>query len=167
MSLKNTDGCTISKTYDSAICVYNKVSVNFSSPDTAGCLIHKATFTPSVSSNGTTLTSYLWNFPSGSPSSDTNLTPPKITYSSVGQYDVSLQVTNSVGCTFTEYKKDFLRTGDSAALQVSVKDTAVCKYQNDTFIIKTFHLSPEVLLIGTLRLTIFLYIKQVPKQTLL
>lgn len=142
VSLKNTDGCTISKTYDSAICVYNKVSVNFSSPDTAGCLIHKATFTPSVSSNGTTLTSYLWNFPSGSPSSDTNLTPPKITYSSVGQYDVSLQVTNSVGCTFTEYKKDFLRTGDSAALQVSVKDTAVCKYQNDTFIIKNFSSFP-------------------------
>ncbi len=136
VNLKNTDGCVISKTYDSATCVYNKVDVDFTSPDTAGCLIHKATFTPSVSSNGTTLTSYLWSFSGGSPSSDTNLTPPKVTYSSVGQYDVSLQITNSVGCTFTKYKKDFLRTGDTAALQISVKDTALCKGVNDTFIIK-------------------------------
>ncbi|MDZ4757862.1 MAG: PKD domain-containing protein [Bacteroidota bacterium] len=142
VSLKNTDGCTISKTYDSAVCVYNKVSVDFSTPDTAGCLIHKAKFTPSVSSNGTTLTSYLWNFPSGNPSTDTNLTPATITYSSVGQYDVSLQVTNSVGCTFTEYKKNYLRTGDSAALQVSVNDTSFCKGEKDTFIIKNFSSYP-------------------------
>lgn len=44
---------------------------------------------------GNAITTWQWSFPGGTPASHTGQTPPAITYSATGQYDVTLTVTNS------------------------------------------------------------------------
>ena len=47
----------------------------------------------------TTNASYLWSFPGGSPASSTSLNPGNITYSTPGNYIITLSVTNDCGTT--------------------------------------------------------------------
>ena len=54
-----------------------------------------------------TASSYAWEFPGGTPSSSNSQTPPTVTYSSPGNYDVSLTVTNSEGSS-TETKSGYV-----------------------------------------------------------
>lgn len=46
---------------------------------------------------GSNITSYLWTFPGGNPSSSTLQVPPAITYATANSYNVNLAVTNSCG----------------------------------------------------------------------
>lgn len=64
-------------------------------------------FTDLSNNGGNTITSWQWSFPGGTPSSHTGQTPPAITYSAVGTYDVSLTVTNSQSSD-TETKTAFI-----------------------------------------------------------
>ena len=53
------------------------------------------TFTDNSAGGGNPITNWTWTFPGGSPSSFVGQTPPAITYSTAGVYDVTLSVTNS------------------------------------------------------------------------
>ena len=64
-----------------------------------------------------TPTSWSWSFPGGTPATSTLQTPPLITYSTAGQYNVSLTVTNSFGNN-TNTKTNYI-TVVSAALPVA------------------------------------------------
>ncbi len=44
---------------------------------------------------GNAITTWQWSFPGGTPASFTGQTPPAITYAAIGQYDVTLTVTNA------------------------------------------------------------------------
>ncbi len=63
---------------------YNTISANGS-----------VNFTDLSSDGGNTITSWLWTFTGGTPSSYTGQTPPAITYTTIGTYNVTLTVTNS------------------------------------------------------------------------
>lgn len=52
-------------------------------------------FIDQSSGGGNAITTWQWSFPGGTPASFTGQTPPAITYSATGQYDVTLTVTNS------------------------------------------------------------------------
>lgn len=56
---------------------------------------NSVTFTDQSGSGGNALTDWNWSFPGGSPSSFVGQTPPPILYSTIGSYDVTLEVTNS------------------------------------------------------------------------
>ncbi|NSW44540.1 MAG: M6 family metalloprotease domain-containing protein [Bacteroidales bacterium] len=62
----------------------------------------------STTPTGTTITSWQWSFPGGNPSSYTGQTPPAITYTTAGSYNVSLTVTNSASNTDTETKTSYI-----------------------------------------------------------
>lgn len=85
------------------------------------------TFTKNVSNIaaifGSTYTSkpvsYAWSFPGGSPASSTSATPPAVTYSTAGSYDVTLTVTyTDLSATGTFTKTNYIYVSDAYA-QVS------------------------------------------------
>jgi len=53
------------------------------------------TFTDQSAGAGNAITNWSWSFPGGTPSSFVGQTPPPIQYSTIGSYDVTLEVTNS------------------------------------------------------------------------
>jgi PKD repeat protein len=64
------------------------------------------TFTDFSSDGGNPISNWTWSFPGGTPNSFTGQTPPAITYTTAGVYDVTLTVTNSqntVPLTKTNY----------------------------------------------------------------
>ncbi len=71
-------------------------AVNFTANDTSGCSPHPVQFSDlSTAGAGTTNTTWEWNFGDGATSTLQN---PSHTYSSGGNYTVTLKVTNDKGC---------------------------------------------------------------------
>jgi len=62
----------------------------------------------SATPTGTTLSTWQWTFNGGNPSSYTGQTPPAITYSTPGTYDVTLTVTNSASSSNSETKTAYI-----------------------------------------------------------
>lgn len=56
---------------------------------------NNVTFVDQSAGGGNAITNWTWSFPGGSPSSFVGQTPPAIQYSTIGTYDVTLEVTNS------------------------------------------------------------------------
>ena len=69
---------------------------NFTANDTSGCRPFNVDFTDLSSSLGGSITNWLWNFGDGNTSTSQN---PSNIYSAVGNFTVSLQITDSTGCT--------------------------------------------------------------------
>ncbi len=81
----------------------------------------------SLTEPGTSVVSWAWNFGDGSTSSDQN---PLKTYSSSGNYQVTLVVTNSIGCVDTATK--FVSVGNSPTALFSAP-AVVCALNNIQF----------------------------------
>ena len=79
----------------------------FSSPDTALMLGGQAHFTNTSTGHPTT---YAWTFTGGTPSSSALQTPPTITYSTPGDFDVKLVVTNDYGSN-TKIQTGYVHVG--------------------------------------------------------
>lgn len=93
-------------------------SVDFIADQTIGCGSSIDVNFTDLSSANPAATSYSWIFEGGNPASSANKTPPAITYSTAGTYNVSLTVTNSVGSS-TETKTDYISLGSSISLPFS------------------------------------------------
>lgn len=65
------------------------------------------TFTDQSAGGGIAITNWNWSFPGGIPSTFVGQTPPPIQYSTIGTYDVTLEVTNSQS-TQTLLKTDYI-----------------------------------------------------------
>lgn len=76
---------------------------NFSAPDSVDC---RAPFTVNFQNNSIGAVSWQWNFGDGNSS---NLQNPSHTYTSAGNYTVTLTVTNASGCTANISKTNFVR----------------------------------------------------------
>ncbi|MBU0765537.1 MAG: PKD domain-containing protein [Bacteroidetes bacterium] len=59
-----------------------------------------------------TVTSWLWTFEGGTPSSSTLENPVNIVYNTAGVYDVTLEIV-SAGCTVTELKPDYISVAEA------------------------------------------------------
>lgn len=77
------------------ITVYPKPVVAFTYSDSTGCLPKTIQFTDQSTSAAGSLSNWLWDFGDGSTSTVRN---PSHTYSTAGNFTVSLRVTNSFGC---------------------------------------------------------------------
>ena len=87
-----------SSTYSITITVYPSPTVSFHASDTIVCLGSATTFTNTSSAGVSGAVTLLWNFGDGSTSTATS---PTHTYAAIGTYNVTLIVTNSMGCSTT------------------------------------------------------------------
>lgn len=87
------------------ITVYALPTVNFSATPLTGCYPLPVTFTDLSIPGSGTITNWLWDFGDGNSSASPN---PSHIYSAAGNYNVSLQITNSNGCTKTLTKTNYV-----------------------------------------------------------
>jgi gliding motility-associated-like protein len=137
LRVTNSYGCIGIYTNNSFVTVSDPASLCFSATVVQGKTNFKATYTPNVSLSGRTIKSYKWDFPGGTPSSDTTATPPLITYAgATAKHDAGLTIKTSDGCTYTQTRKDFIEPSigfkpDSACINTPVnliiKATAIDK----------------------------------------
>ncbi|MCP4459106.1 MAG: PKD domain-containing protein [Cytophagales bacterium] len=90
-------------------------TVDFTADVTNGCGSSLSVNFSDLTSANPAPTAYSWSFPGGTPSVSTDQNPPEITYSSIGNYDVTLTVTNSSGQS-TETKTNYIRLGTAFEL---------------------------------------------------
>jgi len=91
------------------ITVYAKPAINFSASNTSGCAPLTTTFTDLSSSSNTNIVSRQWDFGNGNFS---NLSNPTHTYNTPGNYNVSLMLTNSNGCSASSTQTNFINISD-------------------------------------------------------
>lgn len=90
-------GC--SDTITQLAVTYPIPAMNFGTPEAAGCEDFAATFFDSTTVSGGSVVSWFWDFGDGNFSFAQN---PSHTYNDAGSFYVSLTVTSTYGCTFTD-----------------------------------------------------------------
>ena len=109
LTVTDAAGNTNTKTRSGFITVIPKPEVNFSSPDTLpGCAPKLVSFTPQVTNGIPGALTYTWDFGDGVLSTSAN---PTHTYTAVGNFDITLSVTNAQGCNRTLTKTAYIKTG--------------------------------------------------------
>jgi gliding motility-associated-like protein len=108
LTVTNASGSN-TKTITNYITVFAPPTVNFSGDSTVTCPPKNVQFTNLTTPGSSGSTSYLWDFGDGNTSTQIN---PNHTYTTVGNYNVSLIVTNSNGCT-----KSLTKTGYISLIQ--------------------------------------------------
>lgn len=90
------------------ITIYALPVVAFTATPTRGCYPLPVQFTDNSSAGSGTINSWFWDFGDGITSTQQN---PNHVYNSSGNYNVSLIITNSNGCTKTLTKPNYIATG--------------------------------------------------------
>jgi gliding motility-associated-like protein len=111
---------------DSAIIVYDSLTIDFIADNTVGCAPATINFTPTINTAGHTITNYNWTFTGGSPATSSAVSP-SIVYNTSGSYNVGLTVTNSDGCTQTVNKPGYLQMGDTINFSIVPSKTSICR----------------------------------------
>ena len=99
---------------DYGLVIVEPISIDFSGDNEGKLLFEnaKVNFTDlSAGGTGATITAWKWAFEGATPATSTDQNPTNITYASEGTFDVSLEVTNSLGDKKTITKDDFVRIG--------------------------------------------------------
>lgn len=91
------------------ITVHALPSVNFSATPTNGCFPLPVQFTNMSTPGSGTITAILWDFGDGNTSTAAN---PSHIYTAGGNYNISLMITNSNGCTKTLTRTNFISISD-------------------------------------------------------
>jgi gliding motility-associated-like protein len=91
------------------ITVYALPTVNFSATPLNGCFPLPVQFTDNSTPGSGTLTTWLWDFGDGNTSTLPN---PGHVYTAQGNYNVSLMITNSNGCTKTLTRTNYISLSD-------------------------------------------------------
>lgn len=122
--IKNDKGCKDSVVKSNYILV-SKPAARMVASDSAGCVPLGVTFTDSsLATPGTSLVSRNWTFGNGQ-TLQTGSPTANATYTSRGYYNVTLVVTDNIGCTDTISKPAFIRAARPIA-DFDVQDTNVC-----------------------------------------
>lgn len=119
LTCMGTMGCSASKTYSASIDVANPRAL-FSAVPRVGCPPLSTTFTNQAYGNNL---SYNWDFGNGITSTLPN---PTYTYNQTGSYDITLVVTDSMGCSDTLVKPAYIQTINPAANYIPPPTTVSC-----------------------------------------
>lgn len=111
-------GCSSQVQINGAVTVTTPIA-NFSATNTSGCPPLNVQFTNTGSANG----SYLWNFGDGTSSTQQN---PNHVYSSLGEYDVTLIVSNGIGCSDTIAIEDMVYASNEIATYTAPQPITSC-----------------------------------------
>lgn len=105
--------------------VYEPPTVNFSASNTVGCFPMPVQFTDlSTAGAGNTNTIWSWDFGNGQTSTQQN---PLATYTSSGNYTVTLRVTNDKGCTRIVSRPNFISVNTGVDAVFSNTQATVCR----------------------------------------
>ncbi len=115
----SASGCTRSMIYHDIIKVTTSVAIFNASPR-VGCPPLTTSFNSLSPTGGLT---YNWNFGDGSSSSQAN---PSHTYNTPGNFDVTLIIRDSLGCTDTLKKVNYIQTINPAANYIPPPTTVGC-----------------------------------------
>ncbi|MCB0775492.1 MAG: PKD domain-containing protein, partial [Chitinophagaceae bacterium] len=106
------------------ITVYEPPTVNFVGDNLSGCFPLRVQFTDlSTAGSGNTNTSWLWDFGDGTTSTQQN---PLITYTSAGNYSVTLRVTNDKGCTKIFTRSNYITVTNGVTASFTHSLPTVC-----------------------------------------
>ncbi|MBK8610239.1 MAG: PKD domain-containing protein [Chitinophagaceae bacterium] len=83
--------------------------VNFTATPRSGCVPLHAQFTDQSSAGTSTISSWLWDFGDGTTGA---VQHPSHTYATAGNYNVTLQVTTSAGCSKTLTKSNYIQASN-------------------------------------------------------
>ncbi|MBL7926466.1 MAG: gliding motility-associated C-terminal domain-containing protein [Bacteroidia bacterium] len=124
ITLTATTGSCPALTDTQSIYVNDAATANFMQDDSIGCPPFTATFTD-LSTAVAAGSSYLWTFGNGNTSTLVN--PPAQTYTSAGQYTVSLAITSLSGCVSTKTKTNLIKVVDVpvASFIADPKETSI------------------------------------------
>ena len=103
--IQNAAGTKDSIIKSQYITVYALPTVSFTASPLTGCYPLPVHFTDNSTPNTGTITNWLWDFGDGNSSTQQN---PVHTYTASGNYNISLQVTNSNGCSKTLTRTNYV-----------------------------------------------------------
>jgi gliding motility-associated-like protein len=118
----SSDSSTIIK--NQYITVYERPAVEFSVNDSLNCIPFTTRFTDHSSSSVGSIISWQWDFDDGSTSTLQN---PQHLYTQAGNFNITLQVTNSGGCTSSLSKLAYIKAADSIRTQFNFSQPEKCK----------------------------------------
>lgn len=123
----DANGCREELSIDDYITIGNAPVADFNGGPRNACSIpHTVSFNNTSTGNGL---SYFWDFGDGNTSTQA---APSHTYNSFGNFDVSLTVTNTLGCQDTRDRSNYIRVRNMSA-DFSLSDTLVCVNEALTF----------------------------------
>lgn len=106
------------------ITVYPNPVSNFNASDSSGCIPLMVQFTDRSTTSSGTIVNWNWDFGDGTISTAIN---PSHSYINPGNYTVSLQVTNSFGCTKTFSKPQYIHVNSRVAAGFTNVDPPACQ----------------------------------------
>lgn len=106
------------------IVVHESPTINFTASDTTGCFPLSIRFTDLSLPGDGNIISWLWDFGDGDTSAIAN---PAHTYSSQGNYNVSLQVRNSSGCIQSITRLNYIKLNNGVKAAFVAGSAANCK----------------------------------------
>lgn len=118
---KGPDSATITKT--SFITVYGIPQISFSATPLIGCAPMPVQFTDASNPGSGTISNRQWDFGDGFLGTGPN---PVHTYKSAGNFKVTLTITNSFGCYFSDSRFNYITTYDSLIANFGVIAPANC-----------------------------------------
>ncbi|RYE16300.1 MAG: PKD domain-containing protein, partial [Sphingobacteriales bacterium] len=105
------------------ITVHANPVVNFSASSTSGCLPLHIAFTSNSTPGSGDISSYHWDFGDGHTSTAAS---PQHVYTSAGNYNVSLIISNSKGCSKTFYQSNFIKAFPGVNSVFNIQNPAGC-----------------------------------------
>jgi len=116
------NGCVDSVIKPNYISIYKKPEVNFSILPNVGCVPTNSFFENNTVPNGN-VSNIIWNFGDGT-SPVFNIENPRHTFTTAGNYNVSLTVTNEFGCTNSLIRS--YNVYNRPVANISSNDTSIC-----------------------------------------
>lgn len=121
-------GCTNSLVMPGYISI-TPPQANLTADPVRGCLPLSVDFSDSSTATGN-IVSWFWDFGDGATSTDAN---PTHIYTTPGIFDISLVITNDLGCTDTVVRSNYVRAGNRPNANLSPSVTDMCIYGSVTF----------------------------------
>jgi PKD repeat protein len=108
----------------SYITVFSNPQASFSASPTQGCYPLHVDFTDNSKAGSGTIAGYLWDFGDGNISTESK---PTHVYTAGGTFDITLKVTNSLGCWNAITKSDLVHINDGVNAGFELTSLDVCK----------------------------------------
>lgn len=129
LTVTNAGGNTNTLVRNQYITVYDVPNVNFSVSSQTGCFPFRVQFTDlSTPGAGNTNVSWQWDFGNGATSTQQN---PFVTYSTTGNYTVTLRVTNDKGCTKIISRPNYISVTPGVVAGFTNSQPTVCSAPAD------------------------------------
>lgn len=107
--VKDASGNSDSITKTQYINIFAIPVVNFSATPTSGCVPLTVQFTDLSTAGSSAITAWLWDFGDGNTGTQQN---PSHTYTSAGNFNVTLRVTTNAGCSRTATMSNLIQVGN-------------------------------------------------------